>query len=129
MGRLAREYCGDMADLASMPPCDLFEYIKAIPYRKDPDGVELLQRPLSLRLEAARGADCDDRAIAVAAWAICARYPWRIVAVSRRPDYRLHHVFTEVLIGKNYIPIDPTYSTSTFGRPDNWTRRKILSQG
>lgn len=129
MRRLARTYCDDMADLASMSPLDLFNYIKEIPYRKDPEGVELLQRPLFLRLEAASGADCDDRAIAVAAWAICAKYHWRIVAVSRRPDHRLHHVFTEVLLGNQYIPIDPTYSTSTFGRVDNWTFRKILAMG
>lgn len=129
IGRLARQYWSDMADMATASPREVFDYIQAIPYRKDPPGVELVQRPLYLRMEAARGADCDDRATAVAAWAVAARYPWRVVAVSRRPDGRLHHVFTEVKLGGTWVPIDPTYPTSSFGRPENWTARKILSEG
>lgn len=129
IGRLARQYWQDMADLVSLTPPQLFGFLQAIPYRRDPPGVELVQRPLFLRMEAARGADCDDRATAVAAWAIASGYPWRVVAVSRRPDLRLHHVFTEVRLGSSWVPIDPTYPTSSYGRPENWTARKTLAEG
>lgn len=129
IGRLARQYWADMADLATSSPQEVFAYIQSIPYRKDPPDVELVQRPLFFRMEAARGADCDDRATAVAAWAVAARYPWRVVAVSRRPDKRLHHVFTEIKLGDQWVPMDPTYPTSGFGRPENWTHRKILAEG
>lgn len=129
MARMIREHWRDMADMAGSSAEDVFRYLQAIPYRRDPPGEEYLQRPLAFRLGAGRGADCDDRAICVGCWAVAAGYPWRIVGVSRRPDLRLHHVFTEVYFSPQWVPVDPTYSTSGFGRSEAWTRREILAEG
>ena len=127
MGRMIRTYWRDMADLATAPPEDVFLLIQSVPYRRDPKDEEYLQRPLAFRLDVARGADCDDRAIAVGCWAVAAGYPWRVVAVSRNENKRLHHVFCEVYFSGAWLPMDPTYSSSGLGRAESWTKRQILS--
>jgi len=116
MVRLARRYYGDVAPQASMTWPDYFEFIKNIPYNRDPHNVEFLQRPLYTLMGNRPGGDCDDRAICVGAMAILRGEPFSFVAMGRYPDKPLHHVATNVMIEGKWRHIDPTYNGQVFGK-------------
>lgn len=106
----------DMAPYAHLPLSQIFGIIKNIPFRPDPPDNETVQRPLYTVQQQGYGGDCDDKCIALAAWAKLNSMPYRFVAV-RRPDRpRLHHVFCELWIDGRWIHADPTYRFNTLGR-------------
>lgn len=126
MVRLARAYKEDMAPYASFSVQELFDFLKAIPYRADPKGLEYLQRPYYTVNQLGAGGDCDDKAICVAAWALCQGKPFRYVAVSRKKDKPLHHVFAEVKIGTEWVGVDPTYSHHVLNQRPPYARREVI---
>lgn len=117
MYRLATAWCEDMAEYASLSLPEVFDLLKNIPYRADPDGMEYLQRPFYTLTASGRGGDCDDKAICVGAWATLNQIPFRFVAVSESRDRDLHHVYTELYIGNSWVAFDPTYAYNVLGRP------------
>jgi transglutaminase-like putative cysteine protease len=116
MRRLASEYATDMAPYASMTLQEVFNLVKAIPYRKDPPGQEFLMRPQYTLLRNGNGGDCDDKAIAMAAWCNLNRIPFRILAVGLQANKPLHHVLLECRIGMEWVVVDATYPQNVLGR-------------
>lgn len=115
MVRLASRYYRDVAPFAGMSPTEFYDKLKKIPYNRDPVTTEFLQRPYFTLAGNRPGGDCDDKAIAAGAYAICNGYPFRFVAMGRYADKPLHHVATDMLMHGSWTHFDPTYSDQVFG--------------
>ncbi len=128
MYRLAYAWKEDMAPFASLSLPELFDRLKNLPWRADPEGTELLQRPWYTMNQVGLGGDCDDKAIAVGAYCHLAGFPFRFVAVSRSPNSDLHHVYTEIMIKGSWLIFDPTYAYNVLGRPmGDYAKRLVLT--
>lgn len=128
MYRLAFAWKEDMAPFASMSLPELFNFLKAIPWKADPPEIEVLQRPWYTMNRAGTGGDCDDKAIAVGAYCHLNGLPFRFVAVSRSPELDLHHVYTEIMINGSWLIFDPTYAYNVLGRPMGaYAKRLVLT--
>lgn len=128
MRDMAYRYAQDMAPYLHLTLNEVFDKIKKIPFRPDPPDAETLMRPrYTMRLQGF-GGDCDDKAIALAAYLILKggrawtpnirprQFDWRFIAV-RRADYdTLHHVFLQIYINGMWVSADPTYSFNALGR-------------
>jgi hypothetical protein len=87
-----------------------FNFVRNIPYKEDPQSAEILARPsYLLDFRRFRRMDCKKKAILIASWLEGHGIPWRLVAVSERPDRAVHHVFPQGLIGGQWRNIDATY--------------------
>lgn len=126
--RLAREYYRDLIPYTKFKPQEFFTVIQKMPYVRDPEGIEFINRPkISLALAGTgHPFDCDDRAVLSLAYfkalnevnAIFGRveqYETRIVVTGRRS--LPHHVYIEYRqIGNpEWIPFDPTYPQNKYG--------------
>lgn len=116
MVRLASRYHSDVAPFAGMAPTDFYDKLKRIPYNRDPEATEFLQRPYFTLMGNRPGGDCDDKAIVAGAWAICNGYPFRYVAMGRYKDKPLHHVATDICMNGQWVHFDPTYSDQVFNK-------------
>jgi transglutaminase-like putative cysteine protease len=116
MRQVVEKYYQDMAPYASLSLLEIFYRIKNLPYRPDPAKVETLMRPRYTMLMQGSGGDCDDKSIALAAYARLYSIPYRFVAIRRPGRKNLHHVATELYINGKWLFADPTYSFNTLGR-------------
>jgi len=117
MRRMVSKYYTDMVPYAQLSLPEIFDRVKNIPFRSDPDGIETLMRPLYTMTLQGFGGDCDDKAIAIASYLTLNRIPWRFVAVRRPERKNLHHVYTEYYnrIMNRWLPLDATYNINTLG--------------
>jgi transglutaminase-like putative cysteine protease len=123
MHAMVNHYWRDMIPWGTLSLPQIFNRIKSIPYRPDPPNVETLMRPYYTMNRHGWGGDCDDKAIALASWAVINRIPYRFVAVKRHNAPTLHHVFTELWISGRWLPADVTYRVNQLGR-----RREIYAE-
>ena len=89
-----------------------------IRYRKDPRGVEWVQRPTRTVLEQA--GDCDDIATLIAALVGSLGHEWRFHTVGESADVQ-SHVAVDVLVDGRWVTLDPVLeppSTSTAPRAE-----------
>ncbi len=126
MARLATAFQDDVLPWATLSLEQFFRHLAGIPYRPDPQGIEFCQRPYYTLSGTGGGGDCDDKAIAAAAYAILRKIPWRFVAVGKTASGDLHHVFAEFMVGGVWIPFDVTYSFNVLGAPRPWAKREVL---
>lgn len=100
---------------------------KAVNYRRDPYGVELVQ-DVWATLDRRRG-DCDDFTILLAAAAEVLGCPSRIVTVSTRPNREPNHVYPEANVGGQWVSMDATVHESYLGwQPSRITAKKIWTR-
>jgi len=87
-----------------------FDFVRNIPFEEDPLLAEITSRPLYL-LDRVKfpALDCKKKAVLMGAWFNAHNIPWRLVAVSEKPDKQPHHVFTQAKIEGEWRAIDPTY--------------------
>jgi len=120
MRRMVDKYYKDMAPYASLSLVEIFDLIKNIPYRPDPDTAEVLMRPYFTMNMLGYGGDCDDKSIALASYCRLHSIPYRFVAVRSASKKVLHHVYLQCYITNEYgscwINLDPTYNFNRFGR-------------
>lgn len=116
MYQVVNRYHTDMLPYASYTLPEIFELIKQIPYRADPRGIEVLQRPRYTLDLSGPGGDCDDKAIVLASWARLNHIPYRFMAVRKKGKPNLHHVYAELYFNGEWVPVDPTYNVNTLGR-------------
>ena len=127
MHTMVQTYWRDMVPWGSLSLPQIFDRIKRIPYRPDPPTVETLMRPYYTMNMLGWGGDCDDKAIALASWAVINRMPYRFVAVRRADMPTLHHVYTELWDGRRWLPADATYSVNQLGRErEQYAERVII---
>jgi len=133
MHRLVKDYYFDMMPLGTLPINEAFQKIAEIPFRPDPKGHELVQRPLFTLRD---GGDCDDKAICMASYAVINGLKYRFRAVGckngRNRKIPLTHVWTEVKIynegiGVDWLICDCTYAHNILGQQTvNYDRSEFI---
>lgn len=123
MHAMVDTYYTDMIPFAHLSLIEIFDRIKAIPYRNDPPHQETLMRPYYTMYSHGWGGDCDDKAIALASWAKIVLSPdpetgksYRFIAVRKEGASGLHHVYTELFVNGRYLIADATYKFNVLGR-------------
>jgi hypothetical protein len=106
MAGLVKKFSDDVKDFDSWSFYNFFVYCCLLPYKPDPKGIELLQRPKISLNPAAKYRDCDDKHILLGAWMYRKNIPFCFVAQSQREDKKFHHVCIMDFANKN---IDCTY--------------------
>lgn len=116
MYRLIEQYSGDIdhirvkgKPLSSLNLFDYFNYVKNIPYRKDVKGIEVVSRPSKIIDNKNVGMDCKKKSILISAYLKNRGIPFRLIASSKRPDKRIHHVFPQMKIDGKWLNMDATY--------------------
>ena len=115
MHQMVELYCGDMLPYAHRDINEVFDIVKSVPFKPDPDEFETLQRPAYTMGECGWGGDCDDKCIALASYCRLVGIPYNFVAVRRKDQETLHHVLCYVYIGTKWVQADPTYSFNSLG--------------
>jgi len=126
MHKVVNKYYLDMAPYASLSLQGIFDKIKSLPYREDPEKTETLMRPRFTMLMQGSGGDCDCKAIALAAYAKLQGLPCHFVAIRRPGRTVFHHVAVEILVGGHWLFADPTYSYNLLGVGRDEAERKIM---
>lgn len=119
MYRMAEEYCGDLDGLrirgipaSRMSMMQFYEWVRAIPFKRDRVPVEWIARPGYLAGAASNGLDCKKKSILLGAYLARSGFPsnrWRFVIVSRRKDKHPHHVLPQVKLSGEWYNLDATY--------------------
>jgi len=124
MHKMVAKHYQDMAPWASLSLIEIFDKIKNLPFNPDPDGLELIKRPIYTMKQIGPGGDCDDKAIAFASWAVLNSLKYNFLGVGRKvPGKRygkndkilLTHVFPIVKLDNQWIIADATYSFNCLG--------------
>ena len=115
MHQMVQQYKRDMLPYVHMGLIEVFDFIKRIPFKPDPEEFETLQRPSYTIGECGWGGDCDDKAIAFASYCTLIGIPYRFVAVRRQDQETLHHVMCYIYIANKWVQADPTYSFNSLG--------------
>jgi hypothetical protein len=126
MRQVVETFYKDMLPYTSYSLFQIFDIIKNLPYRPDPLTVETLMRPSHTMNMRGTGGDCDDKSIALAAWARLNRIPYRFIAIRRYGRKFLHHVAVELYTHNNWLFCDPTYSFNVIGRKRDEAERLVL---
>lgn len=126
MHKMVNMYYKDMLPWAHWSLPDIFDFIKALPFREDPPTEETLMRPLYTMTLQGWGGDCDDKSIALASWAKLNNIPYRFVAVRRVDRTSFHHVYSLLYIGGHWIHADPTYKFNMLGRKREYAQYAII---
>lgn len=119
MHRLINNYSTDLHNIAvrlggkivpfSKLPLDVaFNVVRKIPYRRDKKPVEVVARPREIIKR--RNADCKKKAILLSAYLKERNIPFRLIASSRVPSGRIHHVFPQMMFCGFWFNLDATYS-------------------
>lgn len=117
---------GRRVSAAALPLVEYFNYVKNIPYRRDPKPREIIARPLHIANFQNLGADCKKKSIMIAAWLKRNNIPFRFIASSRRKDKRVHHVFPQGRIAGQWVNLDATYKRNRIAMPRIDTKQEVL---
>lgn len=132
--RLAAEYRDDVAHWRGLNVFEVFDAVRRLEYRSDPDGVERLTRPGKALRPDAPYRDCDEKTVLLAAWYELTGTPYRIVIAGNQIHEATgkpypHHVYPEMFNRENrtWYVTDATYpDRSVFGvrlyRPERFRR-------
>lgn len=127
MRGMVKRYRDDMISYAPLAPLDVFKNISNLEWIEDRwngEKAEVIKRPFYTMQGIGPGGDCDDKAIALASYLSLHAIEWRFVAVSRKKDKPLNHVYVEAKFGNDWFALDPTYSFNIPGYPmHNYEKR------
>lgn len=102
----------------------LFGFVQNhIRYTRDIRGVETVQ-PAEYVLDRGTG-DCDDKAILLASMLEAVGHPTRFVAVGFGGG-KFNHVYTETLLGRKWLALDPTEPVKMGWFPPNVRTRLVI---
>jgi len=104
-------------DLRFLDDLDIFtfyNYIRSLPYIRDPKGEEtVVRQKYTIRPEWKGCRDCDDKTLLILSFAKLKNIPGRSVVCGKHPWP--HHIYPELQLGGKYIPVDATYPRCKFG--------------
>ncbi len=137
MNRLIDLYSGDLRKIkvrhgnrlipfSSLPIDRAFDIVRRIPYRRDSKPIEVVARPRTILKNRSIGVDCKKKAIILGSYLRERKLPYRLIASSRLPNRRIHHVFPQVLIGGQWLNYDATYSHYRPFQTKKITRMEVL---
>lgn len=100
----------DLGEYLDTTLSEFYNFVRSIPYKQDHFYAEVVSRPkYALDRKKFPGIDCKKKAVLIGAWLNAHGIPWRAVAVSEKPDKKIHHVFVQAKIKGKYRNIDATY--------------------
>jgi len=107
-------YCAtfynDLGSLLDLSLKDFFNTVKKMPYIEDQIDSEVVARPkYLLDQEKFPALDCKKKSVLIGAWLNAHNMPWRLVAISEKPNKNIQHVFPQALINNEWLSVDPTY--------------------
>lgn len=118
---------GNNVPLSKLTLQQYFDMVRRIPYRRDIKQIEVVARPRKILRGSSNGCDCKKKAILMAAWCNRNNVPFRLIASSRLPTGRIHHVFPQALLNKNgWTNIDATYPQYRIGETKKITKAEVL---
>lgn len=107
MQRLVQNYHSDASKFDNVSLETAFNLVKNLPYKKDRR--EVLHRPKYILNSKAIYRDCDDKSILLGSILYRKNLPFRFIAVSGKPDKKLHHVLIIAKIDNENKILDATY--------------------
>lgn len=117
---------GMMIPFNRLPLNDAFDHVRMIPYRRDTKPIEVVSRPREIFRKRNIGMDCKKKAILLASYLRERGLPYRLIASSRLPNRRIHHVFPQLCIFGQCLNFDATYSHYRPFQPKYTTRMEVL---
>ena len=109
MLRLIETYWEDVIFFKSHTLLDFFNLVKNLKYIPDAKGIEIIHRPKHTLKRNVKYRDCDDKSILLGSFLYMKKIPFRIVAVSNKPDKKIHHVLLQAIIKGQKVILDATY--------------------
>ncbi len=100
----------------------LFQFVRDIPYRRDPIECEWVQ-DAKRTLYTFNSGDCDDKCVALATLLATLGHRSRFVVLGRTRE-KFTHVYLEVLTRAGWKPLDPTPEQASAG----WESRGAIRQ-
>jgi hypothetical protein len=100
---------GRLVPLSMLTLEDIFNIVKNIPYRRDNKPIEVVARPYAILKNKEVGMDCKKKAILLSCYLKERGLPFRLIASSRLPNKRIHHVFPQVRLFDSWENFDATY--------------------
>lgn len=121
----AFKYTGDTDKFKNIPIRDFFKYVACkIKYVKDPEGIELVQRPLVTMKR--RKGDCDCKATLFLSYLINKKIPCGVSIVSEKKNKNYHHIFPFIFNNNKIYDIDATYCKNIIYDTRSWIKRKNI---
>lgn len=117
--RLATTYKDDVFPYKSLGINDFFNFVKNIPYVKDPKGIELVSRP---KYTIDRGGDCDDKTVVCLSYFILNKIPCGYSVVGSGKKF--HHIFPYIMMNGEKKDFDATYNYNKIFDSRKWGVRK-----
>lgn len=106
--RMANAYKADLDPYLFENIFQVYNYVRALPYHKDPEGLETVSRPgFTLAGDWTLPRDCDDKTLIIIAAANRFGLPSRAIVCGEIPSP--HHVYPEVFLSGHWMPFDATY--------------------
>jgi hypothetical protein len=108
---------------------EYFDFVKNIPYRKDPKPLEIVARPYYIIKHRALGMDCKKKGTLICAFLRIKNYKYRAIGSSSRPDQQVHHIYFELYepTERKWKPVDATYDTyNLFAPKPHETYREVM---
>lgn len=127
MYRIANTHANDLGKLGVYSLEQIFDYVKAKPYFREPGNFQLLVRPKWVMVGLSPVVACANKAILLGSWAKLHRIPYRFVAVSPVRFRSLSHVFAEFYLNGKWVPMDATYNWGSIGHSVDYPHRKVLT--
>lgn len=112
----SQKYSSDVLFLINKTPQEVFEIIKNLKYKPDPQGIEFLSRPEFSIWRKDLPRDCDDKTLIAVSYFELKNIPYRIIISGK--DIKPHHIYAEFLdsLKNTWIPFDATYQKNIFGK-------------
>jgi hypothetical protein len=112
----SQKYSSDCLFLINKTPLEVFEFIKNLPYKADPKGIEFVSRPEYSIWRKDLPRDCDDKTLIAICYFELKNIPYRIIISGR--DIKPHHIYSEFLdnLKNTWIPFDATYQKNIYGK-------------
>ena len=126
MYAMSRRYASDMLPWVHCSVREIFKIIANIPFRPDPPTEETLMRPRYTMNLRGWGGDCDDKSIALGAWACLNHVPFRFIACRKPGHAVLHHVYPELYINGRWVIADCTYNINTLGHQREYYEECVI---
>lgn len=108
---------------------EFFDFVKNIPYRKDPKPIEIVARPYYIVKHRKLGMDCKKKAVAIGAFLRMKNFKYRAIGSSNRPDQKVHHIYLQLFDPDEmeWKNVDATYSHyKLFEQKKNETFKEVL---
>lgn len=128
LDKISLSMSGESVPLSKLSLQEYFDMVRRIPYRRDIKQIEVVARPRKILKQSKDGCDCKKKAILMASWCKRNGLPFRLIASSRLPSGRIHHVFPQCKMSprSEWINIDATYPKYRIGEKKKITKAEVL---